>query len=770
MRVHERIHPVGGWKAFFLLCAGLVAGIVLPAQGATSYYVDARDGNDAWPGMQAAPEAADGPWRSLRRVSTAPLEPGDTVHLKCGSVWRETLALTASGTSERPIVIKAYGDDCAAEGGPLIDAAMPLSGWRDAGGGVYATKVDFEVTDLYVDGQYLPPARYPHDGWLRAVQSSGATALTIRDPALETVLDRGLAGGSLRVRSQDWLIEERQITGVTAGGGLNLNEKTEFPVRPGSRYYLLGLSWMLSYPGAWVYDASAGEVRVWLPDSSAPAGHSIEAPRYSHGLLIGGAGFVEVENLRLRHSRLSGVMVANSHEISLRNLVVRDAGQNGINIEDSQAVRVSDSTVGRSQWNGIVAARSSGITVRGNAVTDSSMVGAPTRSPAAINLGLANWVLVEANTIRNSGYAGIRFKRRAKILNNTIVDSCQVLDDCGAIYTWADNDPDPGLNSEVVGNLIDGTRPSDADTPYPSYVSGIYLDDLTNGVKVAGNTVTNADSGVHIHNGFNLVVESNTLKNNRRNQVYLSMGHPRVPGERLSNNRFSGNTFQFDADSLGVQVLTDYPGVRHAEFDNNHYIVEGSRAIAYEAPRPGMEDRLLPRIFSLDRWRSERQQEAQGTFTALKDAGNTVYRAILLDADFSRDAQGWNAWSPGGKGILRWHQACPDSKPGCLEMDPKSGVVLAVSKHAHVGPGRHCELRIRARTDAVDNPVQVRLRRDKPPFSSAGLFAQSLVGNAWGDLAFRFATSKDWEGHSQIELKATGARTVQLGGARLSCR
>lgn len=770
MRVPECIQPAGWMKGFLLLLTTVACGTGLPAQCATAYFVDAQAGNDTWSGQREDASADDGPWRSLRRVGTAPLEPGDTVNLKCGSVWRETLALTRGGAAERPIVVKPYGKDCEAEGGPVIDAAVPLSGWRHVGGSIYAAKVDFDVADLHVDGHYLPPARYPRTGWLRAAQSSGPSAKTIHDPGLESIRNRGLAGGKLRVRSVDWLIEERLVAGLEDGGRLELVKAAEFPVRPGAGYYLLGLPWMLSYPGAWVYDASAGEVLVWLPDSSSPGGHLVEAPRYSHGLTIAGAEYVNVENLRLRHSRLSGVLVENSHEINLRGLSVLDSGQNGISIEGSQATRVLDSAIGRSQWNGIVAVRSTGITIRGNTVVDSSMVGSPSPSPAAINMGLASWVLVEANTIRNSGYIGIRFKRRAKILNNTIVDSCQVLDDCGAIYVWADDDPVPDLMSEVVGNLVDGTRPSDADTPYPSYSSGIYLDDLTNGVKVTGNTVTNADSGVHIHNGFNLDVESNALKNNRRNQVYLSMGHIRVPGERLTNNRFSENTFQFDAISIGVQTQTDYPGVRHAEFDNNRYMAKGSRGIAFEAPRPGGESKQLPRIYSLERWRSERQQEMHGAFTALQDTSSAAYPATLLDSDFSHDVQGWNAWSPDGAGTLLWRPACPGTQQGCLEMDPKSGVLLAIGKRVQTGPGRRCELRIRARTDAVDNPVQVRLRRNKPPFSSAGLFAQSMVTNVWNDLIFRFTTSKDWQGHSQIELKATDGRPVQLGRASLRCR
>lgn len=770
MRTPECILSAGWMKGFLLLFAVIASVTGLPAQCATAYFVDAQAGNDTWSGQQQDASADDGPWRSLRRVATAPLEPGDTIHLRCGSVWRETLALIRGGAADRPIVVKPYGNDCEAEGGPVIDAAVPLTGWRHMGGSIYAAKVDFDVADVYVDGHYLPPARYPHTGWLHAAQPSGPSITMIHDPGLASIRNRGLAGAKVRVRSVDWFIEARLVAGLDGDGKLDLAKAAEFPIRPGAGYYLLGQPWMLSYPGAWVYDAEAGEVQVWLPDSSSPGGHLVEAPKYRNGLTIAGAGYIDVENLLLRHSRLSGVMVENSHEINLRGISVLDSGQNGISIEGSQAIRVLDSAVKRSQWNGIVATQSTGLTVRGNAVEDSSMVGSPSRGPAAINLGQASWVLVDANTIKNSGYIGIRFKRHARVTNNTIVDSCQVLNDCGAIYAWANNDSRPELSSEVVGNLIDGTRPSDADTPYPSYASGIYLDDLTNGVKVTDNTVTNADSGVHIHNGFDLVVESNTLRNNRRNQIYLSMGHAGVSGTSLSNNTFSGNTLEYDGTSIGVEIRTEYPLVRHAAFNNDHYVTVGNLAIAYESPPPGREGSQFPHIYNLDRWRAEKQQELGGTFSTQQVKNDTRYPLTVLDSDFSGGVHGWNAWSPDGTGTIAWRAACRDSRQGCLELNPKSKLVLAISRRVQIAPGGSCELRVTARTDAIDNPIQIRLRRDTPPFSSAGLSTHALIGQSWGVLVFRFITRKDWKGQSQIELKATGGRPVQVAALRLNCR
>ena len=80
--------------------------LLLPIQSAhaATYYVDSSFGNDNWSGQQAAPlgsPATNGPWLSLAKVSATVLAPGDSVLLKCGGIWNETLTLKNSGTTAR---------------------------------------------------------------------------------------------------------------------------------------------------------------------------------------------------------------------------------------------------------------------------------------------------------------------------------------------------------------------------------------------------------------------------------------------------------------------------------------------------------------------------------------------------------------------------------------------------------------------------------------------------------------------------------------------
>ncbi|SEP35685.1 right-handed parallel beta-helix repeat-containing protein [Nitrosovibrio sp. Nv6] len=107
------------------------------ALGAT-YYVDSKLGNDAWSGnLPAQAGAADGPWQTLAQVARANLLPGDSVFLRCGQVWNETLRLGMSGSLSQPIRVGAYPAPCNVK--PLIDGsiAIPASAWSSGEAGAY---------------------------------------------------------------------------------------------------------------------------------------------------------------------------------------------------------------------------------------------------------------------------------------------------------------------------------------------------------------------------------------------------------------------------------------------------------------------------------------------------------------------------------------------------------------------------------------------------------------------------------------------------------
>lgn len=70
----------------------------------TTYYFSSISGDDQYDGLTEKT-----PWRSLEKMNQAVIEPGDTILLQCGSLWRGQL-LPHSGEPGKPVTYGTYGD------------------------------------------------------------------------------------------------------------------------------------------------------------------------------------------------------------------------------------------------------------------------------------------------------------------------------------------------------------------------------------------------------------------------------------------------------------------------------------------------------------------------------------------------------------------------------------------------------------------------------------------------------------------------------------
>ncbi|MES2225673.1 MAG: fibronectin type III domain-containing protein [Patescibacteria group bacterium] len=71
---------------------------------AATYYVDSVGGSDGNAGTSTG-----APWQTLSKIASSTFSGGDSVLLKAGDVWRESLIFPSSGTSGNPITIGKYG-------------------------------------------------------------------------------------------------------------------------------------------------------------------------------------------------------------------------------------------------------------------------------------------------------------------------------------------------------------------------------------------------------------------------------------------------------------------------------------------------------------------------------------------------------------------------------------------------------------------------------------------------------------------------------------
>lgn len=86
-----------------LLATAVIAATIPGSAVAGTFYVSPA-GSD---GNSGTSEAT--PWRTLARVDAAHLQPGDTVLLQGGEVWKESLQPESSGTASAPISFGSYG-------------------------------------------------------------------------------------------------------------------------------------------------------------------------------------------------------------------------------------------------------------------------------------------------------------------------------------------------------------------------------------------------------------------------------------------------------------------------------------------------------------------------------------------------------------------------------------------------------------------------------------------------------------------------------------
>ncbi|MDT8913711.1 discoidin domain-containing protein [Amycolatopsis sp. PS_44_ISF1] len=116
------------WSTTAVLVAGLSL-TALPAAHAAgnTYYVDPA-GSDTAPGTSTATA-----WRSLGKVNSQTLQPGDTVRFKAGATWTGQLTPSGSGSAAAPVTIASYGAGAkpkiAAAG--LTGAAVQLTNQHD---------------------------------------------------------------------------------------------------------------------------------------------------------------------------------------------------------------------------------------------------------------------------------------------------------------------------------------------------------------------------------------------------------------------------------------------------------------------------------------------------------------------------------------------------------------------------------------------------------------------------------------------------------------
>lgn len=472
-------------------------------------------------GSDAGDGTAGSPFQTLAKA-VQNLLPGDTLRLR-GGTYRETLAVTRSGTAAAPIVIAAAdGEDAILSGCDVVTPA-----WTAVSNGIYSAAVGWNLgmgyNQVFVDGAMQHQARHPNHG-------TGDLFNPVM--AAVTVTNGSAAQGANTISSDDF---GGRPAGFFAGarfvGGVGQRWAWQTAVVSGSAGRSLTVDpatktiwWWPDYSGTSnLADPGAGFVYglpslldadgEWHLQTNALAPHSLH-------LRIAGGADPSPRTVEMKRRNWC-VQITNQNHIAVRGIRTR-AGAiqlhgTGNAIEDVEATHLSHFLIwahgghdngGRPEGGGVVLG-GTGNAVRRCTIRDTAGSGISTRGTGHIvtrdhvsntdYAGVYSSPLVldgdgdsaTFNTLCDSGRDLLRPTGAGQtVMYNDLYGSGRLCWDLGAVYAWGNNGAmSNGARTRIAYNWVHDIGVTAV------HSKGIYLDNHARNYDVDHNVVWNLAAG-----------------------------------------------------------------------------------------------------------------------------------------------------------------------------------------------------------------------------------------------------------------------------------
>ena len=540
------------------------------APGAVLYV--ATDGNDAWSGTLAEPNAAgtDGPFATPARARDAiralkaegPLPTGGATIIVSGGVYVQTqsleLTVEDSGTPESPVVFRAAPDEevrltggqtVPAEAfGPVTDAAVMARLDRAARGNV--RQVDLSALgitelgrfpthfhgvpmapELFFNDQRMSLARWPNEGWttIAKIIDSGSRPRdgdrSNRPGVFEYSGDQPKrwnveAGVWLQgYWCYDWREETIQVKSIDREKRhITLAEPHTYSVQQGNpsprRYRALNLLEELDQPGEYYIDRDRARLYFWPPEELAGA-QIVLSTLAAPVLVLNGAEHVTVRGFIVEMGLGDAIHMTEGKGNRLQACHVRNMRQLGIRIEGGSGHRVEACDIHDTGTGGLYLAggdrptlTAAGHEASNNHIWDFSRH----QLTSAHGLTLAGVGNRAAhNLIHDAPHQGIYVSGNDHVFEYNIVHHiCTETDDAGALYK--------GRDPSMRGNVIRYNFWHNIGSPMGHGNAAVYFDDGDGGETVFGNVFFRCGEPgkgsfgtVFSHGGHDILAENNVF-------------------------------------------------------------------------------------------------------------------------------------------------------------------------------------------------------------------------------------------------------------------
>jgi len=530
-----------------------------------NFYVS-TDGNDAWSGTLAEPNAAgtDGPFATLERAqeairsykSTSGIPERGLYVLIRGGVYPRSTTLRLdsldSGTDIAPVVwashvneeVRLSGGIEIAEFSSVTDPASQARLHPDATPHVQVTDLraqgitDFgEITprggpglELFFNDDRMQLSRWPNEGFVQIADVPQTGTLVypgdpphVRDgvivgrqygrfvysedaPSRWTKTDQVILHGYW---SWDWFDEFVKIDRIDPA------KKEIWPTSDGSRYgytkhqrfYAMNILEELDQPGEWYLDREDGLLYFWPPSP-------IEEARVFVSLLddpmvvMDSTTNVWVHGITFEHSRGNAIEINGGRLANIVSCTIRNIGGTGVTIRGGFEHSVTGCDIHHIGGAGMEVAGGDRktLTPGNHQIIDNHIhhySGWVRTYLGGVNLnGVGN--TVANNLIHDAPHTGILLNGNENIIEyNELHSLAQQTGDVGAFYI--------GRDWTQRGNIIRHNYFHDLEGPGLHGVMAVYLDDWASGTIIYGNIFYRSGRSVFVGSGRDNIIENNVF-------------------------------------------------------------------------------------------------------------------------------------------------------------------------------------------------------------------------------------------------------------------
>lgn len=506
---------------------------------AADYFV-APNGNDAWSGKLAAPNAdkSDGPFATLEHARDTLRKDKGTLFLRGGTYQLpKGIKLDAADSNT---TWRAYEKET-----PILVGGRQITRFTPYKGAILQADLaaqDFKgatFRQLMFNGQRQHLARFPNNdpsnpyggGWAyvdgKIVNMYAEVLGEDRHTLLYKAADvrewaRPTEGEVFIFPRYNWWNNIIFIKSIDRDARkLTLVKDASYAIRPGDRYYVQGLFEELDAPGEWYLDRQANILYFW-PPAGATGDIAVTVPTAPSILHVENASNVTIRGLTFECSNDNGISIKNCEKALVAGCTIRNVCSyvgSGVSVSSGRDNGVVGCDISHTG--------SSGISIWGGdrkTLTPANLyaennyihhVGVYYKQGVGISMGgVGN--RASRNLIHDGPRMGIMFSG-----NNLLIEYNEVrhvnleTEDTGAVYTggrdWISS-RGTVIRHNYFHDMLGFGRDSKGNWVSPHFAWGVYLDDNTGGVDVIGNIIARCPrAGIHLHNGRDNLMENNII-------------------------------------------------------------------------------------------------------------------------------------------------------------------------------------------------------------------------------------------------------------------